>query len=121
MRLSSSTLTVVPDPRQRMPRLAMLLTSTLLGCSAAPVRAPISWVGESEADVRGAYASHAIDSGVVYWGGSGRRTLYLALENGTQLWFDLDLRGTVVGAGGPEPKGRWVHYDRDSITVEGAQ
>lgn len=98
----------------------MLLAAALLGCSAVPVRPASSWAWQSEAEVRRAYASRAIDSGVVYWGGTGRRTLYIALEDGTQMWFDLDFHGTVKNAGGPEPKVRWVHHDRDSITVEGA-
>lgn len=109
------------DRLQRRPCLALLLASTLLGCSAAPVRPASSWVGQSEAEVREAYASRAIDSGVVYWGGSGRRTLYIALEEGTQVWFDLDLRGAVEMAGGPEPKARWVHHERDAITVDGME
>lgn len=99
----------------------MLMTQALLGCSTLPVRPASSWVGQSEAEVRGAYASRVVDSGVMYWGGSGRRTLYIAFEDGTQVWFDLDFHGTVKNAGGPEPKVRWVHHDRDSITVEGAQ
>ena len=109
------------DRLQRRPRLALLLASALLGCSAASFRPASSWVGQSEAEVRGAYASRAIDSGVMYWGGSGRRTLYIALEDGTQGWFVLDFRGTVEMAGGPEPKTRWVHHERDSITVERAE
>jgi hypothetical protein len=125
MALTSSTLpTLLPGDRsgemkRPMCRLSLSLTAVLIGCSAAPPRSPWDWVGKSEAAVRAAYAATASELGVIYWGGSGRRRIYFALRDATQVWFELDWGGTVEMAGGPEPKARWTRHDRDSISVEG--
>lgn len=90
----------------------------LLAGSSAADDADDVWVGKAEAEVRARYAAVAEDSGVTYWGGTGRRRLYFALRDGTQVWFELDFAGAVVAAGGPEPKARWQRHSGDSITVE---
>jgi len=53
--------------------------------------------------------------------GSGRRTPCVVPEEETKVWFDLDLSGAVELAGGPEPKTRWVHHERDAIKSAGVE
>lgn len=77
-----------------------------------------SWVGHCENELLAAYGSVAVETGVEYLGGSGARIRYFALDDDTQIGFHLDLAGTVLEQGNPEPRTRWARHGGDSITVE---
>jgi len=77
--------------------------------------------GMSEEAVRDAMKPVTLDSGTVYWGGSGARRLYFALTEKRQVW--VECAGApggwkVVEVGRIEPRQRWVRHSGDSITVE---
>jgi hypothetical protein len=77
--------------------------------------------GMSEEAVRNTMKSVALDSGTVYWGGSGERRLYFALPGKRQVWVECAGASggwKVVQVGRIEPKQRWVRRSGDSITVE---
>jgi hypothetical protein len=76
-------------------------------------------VGMSDAEVRALMKPIAIDSGVVYWGGSGARRVYFEVDRASQVWVEVGPgpQGKVVEVGPLAPKGRWVRHGGDSITV----
>jgi hypothetical protein len=77
--------------------------------------------GMSEQEVRAALQGITLDSGTVYLGGTGARILYFALLQSRQVWVHCaGPRGgwKVTDVGRIKPKGRWVRYNGDSITVE---
>jgi hypothetical protein len=76
--------------------------------------------GMTEAEVRRQMKAFVVDSGKIYFGGTGHSRLYLALPGNRQLW--LDLGGTiddykVVIVGRIEPKQAWRRFDGDRIVV----
>ena len=78
-------------------------------------------VGMSEGQVRSALKAVALDSGTVYWGGSGARRLYFELPPQRQVWVECAGASggwKVVEVGRIEPKQRWVRHSGDAITVE---
>jgi hypothetical protein len=78
-------------------------------------------VGMSEGEVRTAMKTVALDSGTVYWGGSGAKRLYFELPQQRQVWVECagaSGGAKVVEIGHIEPKKRWVRYTGDSIDVE---
>jgi len=78
-------------------------------------------VGMKEAEVLLLMRRVSVDSGRVYYGGTGAGRLYFQVSSTRQLWLESggsksDWRVTAVGA--PEPKTKWTRYGGDSITVE---
>lgn len=62
----------------------------------------------------------SLDSGTVYWGGTGARRLYFQMKAGQQIWFEISgpAEGARVTQIGPtEPKTEWIRHEGDSITV----
>ena len=41
---------------------------------------------------------------------------YCVLDDDTQIGFHLDLAGTVLEQGNPEPRNRWAWHGADSTT-----
>lgn len=96
-----------------------LVVVLLLGCASRPNTQTVPIVGMSEADARAIYEAQSIDSGVVYWGGSGRHRVYFQLDANTQTWLEISGPPSVVTEVGPrEPKSHWTRYQGDSIVVE---
>src|SRR5262249_2929120 len=118
--------------RMRQAALLVLAGLTAAGCSrSSPPPAPDGAtdkpaaavaqlkVGMSEAEVRALMKPFAMDSGVVYWGGTGARRVYFAVNRTSQVWVEVGPgpEGRVVEVGPVEPKGRWERHEGDSITV----
>lgn len=80
-------------------------------------------VGMLEEEVRAAMKPVAVDSGTIYWGGSGARRIYFELPNNQQVWFDFEggppQHSKVHSAGFIEPKQRWIRHTGNSISIEG--
>jgi len=75
----------------------------------------------SEGEVRTAMKTVALDSGTVYFGGSGAKRLYFELPQQRQVWVECaGASGSwkVVEVGHIEPKQRWVRFTGDSIIAE---
>lgn len=107
-----------------MNKIAILLVvATLAGCvSASQVDKAISELksGMTEAEARAVLMPHTIDTGTLYWGGSGARRIYFQISDANQIWIEMgggpDGRITMVGS--KELKQKWIGHDGDSITVE---
>lgn len=90
------------------------------GCAAEPAAQRTAQIGMSEDEVRQVYDPVSIDTGVIYWGGSGSRRIYWQLDPQTQVWAEIGLRpeARVIALGPREPKQVWVRHGGDSITVD---
>ena len=78
-------------------------------------------VGTLDSDLVAMLKPHSLDSGTVYWGGTGARRMYFQIAVDKQIWFELSgpadgNRVTVIGK--IEPKTKWTRHDGGSITVE---
>lgn len=74
-------------------------------------------LGMDEHEVVALIGAEAIDSGAVYWGGSGAKRLYFQISPTEQVWFeiggsyDAENFGKVVRIGPIEPKTQWTRHD----------
>lgn len=102
-------------------RFAIILLAGA-ACATSPGVDPVASVGMSESEVRQVYDPISIDTGVVYWGGSGRRRLYWQLDEQSQTWAEIGSgpEGRVIELGPREPKQTWIRQGGDSIWVEQA-
>jgi hypothetical protein len=78
-------------------------------------------IGTADHDLIAAITPLALDSGTVYWGGTGSRRVYFQIEPDKQIWFELSgpAGGNRVTAIGPiEPKTKWTRGKGESITVD---
>ncbi len=78
-------------------------------------------IGTGENDLIAAIKPLSLDSGTVYWGGTGSRRVYFQIESNKQIWFELSgpADGNRVSAIGPkEPKTKWTRRAGDSITLD---
>ncbi len=116
-----------------MTRLApIILALTLLtGCSAPQKPSDIAdatqramshlRVGMKETEAVALMRPVSLDSGRMYYGGSGAGRLYFQIGSTRQLWLESGgsrSGWTVTQIGLHEPKTKWTHYSGDSITVE---
>ncbi|MBN2493618.1 MAG: hypothetical protein JXR96_03415 [Deltaproteobacteria bacterium] len=103
-------------------RTGLMSLVLLVGCaSSSPVDKAISELkpGMTEAQVRALLEPHSVDSGTVYWGGSGARRIYFQLSGSEQIWIEMGRgpQGRVAAIGGKEPKQPWTRHDGGSISV----
>ena len=101
----------------------LLVVATLVGCaSASVVDQAISKLkaGMTEAQARAVLKPHTLDTGTVYWGGSGARRIYFHVSEGEQIWIEMEggPDGRVSAIGRRERKQKWTRHRGDSITVE---
>ncbi len=77
-------------------------------------------LGMTEEEARTVLEARSTDSGVVYYGGSGRRRVYFELGPYEQTWFELGPgpSGKVVWVGPTEPRQAWTHHRGNSITIQ---
>jgi hypothetical protein len=78
-------------------------------------------VGTSGSDLVAMLKPSSLDSGTVYWGGSGARRIYFQIADDKQIWFELSGPGegnSVTEIGSIESKTKWTRHDGDSITVK---
>ena len=64
---------------------------------------------------------HSLDSGTVYWGGTGKCRMYFQIADDKQVWFELSgpTNGdSVTQVGAVEKKTKWTRHDGDSISVD---
>ena len=73
----------------------------------------------TEAEGRAILKPYTIDSGTVYWGGSGARRIYFQISESKQIWIEMDggPDGHVQIIGNKELKQKWTRHNGDSITV----
>ena len=91
------------------------------GVSTAEKAISTIHVGTSEPDLLAAMNPNSIDSGTVYWGGTGARRMYFHIARDKQVWFELSGPAggnQVIEIGHIEPKTNWTRHDGDSITVD---
>ena len=74
-------------------------------------------VGMKESDAIALMKPASLDSGCLYYGGSGRSRLYFQCSSYQQIWIEANL-GVITQVGKLEPKIKWTRYAGDSITVE---
>ena len=107
-----------------------ILAALLVGCSAPRSPTGLSdavlvamrhlHIGMKDADAVAVMRPVSLDSGRVYWGGSGASRLYFQLSRSQQLWVEVSGAPsfTVSAVGTPEPKSKWTRHSGDSISVQ---
>lgn len=77
-------------------------------------------IGMTEEVVRALLEPHTIDSGSVYWGGSGAKRIYFQIPPNEQVWVEIAGApdSTVTGIGQIEKKQAWKKHGGDSITID---
>ena len=81
-------------------------------------------VGMAEDELRRTIEPIALDSGSVYWGGSGAKRLYFQISPTEQVWFEIggssnpSFFGRVIEIGPVEPKKKWNRSNDGSVMVE---
>ena len=74
----------------------------------------------TEDEVRTILKPHTLDSGSVYWGGSGAKRMYFQIAPNQQIWVEIggSPDNKVVGIGEVEKKQKWNKHTGDSITID---
>ena len=79
-------------------------------------------IGMSESELVASLRPGSLDSGTIYWGGTGARRIYFHIAPAKQIWFEISggsgspKFGKVVLIGPVEPKTKWTLHGGDSIT-----